>query len=129
MKLFNGVWYPEKKIEILNKTIVEILTLEERSSIEQGYYDNLFGRQQKRSFAINYAWKIGDNSPILRGFEFEGKLYEIDSSRKLIISQKSFGELFYDSDKIEKNDFVFEGSLNEFVSEFIKSGYQLKTKI
>jgi len=127
MKLYEELWYPEKKIHITDKTIVDILTSNERSSIRQGYYDNEFERQETRSFAINYAWRKGDRSPVLRGFEFNNKLYEIDSQEKKLLVQPTFGQLFYDEDKIE-NEFVFEESLDKFITEFIKTGYEVKDK-
>jgi|SRR3989338_2940656 len=126
MMLYNEIWYPEKKIEVPDRNVVEILTLNECSSVEHGYYDEYWQRQQTRQFAINYAWKRGDRSPVLR--EFDGKLYEIDSEEKLILVQPTFGQLFYDMDKIENNQFVFEGSLDEFVAEFVKRRYQIKQK-
>ena len=100
MKLYKDIWYPNDKQEISDRTIVEILTSKERTSIQQGYYDTYWKRQQSCSFAINYAWKEGDRSPILRGFEFEGKLYEIDINCKTILVQPKIGQLFYDEDKI-----------------------------
>ena len=124
MKLYKESWYPKKKIEIPKENIVSILTLNERSSIGQGCYNNDFERQGVYSFAVNYAWRKRDRSSVLRRFEIDDKLYEIDSQKKRLLIQPTFGQLFYDRDKIEKSEFVFEGSLNEF----IKTGYQIKDK-
>ena len=128
MKLYKKSWYPEKKIEVSQMNVVDILTLEESSSVRHGYYDVRFERQKTRSFAVNYAWERGDRSPVLRGFEFNGKLYEIDSQEKRLLVQPASGQLFYDEDKIEENQFVFEGNLDEFVAEFIKAGYRIEDK-
>ncbi|MBW2991775.1 hypothetical protein KY345_00975 [Candidatus Woesearchaeota archaeon] len=125
MKLYEGIWYPEKKIEVKDKTVVDILTLPERSSVRRGYYDEWFNEQRIEPFAINYAWEIGDCSPVLRGFQSEGRLYEIDAEGRIILAQQERDSPFYDQDKIERNDFVFEGSLDEFIAEFVKAGYKV----
>ena len=46
MKLYKGILYPERKpeFEVKDKTIVDILTMNERSSIHYGYYDEDFER-------------------------------------------------------------------------------------
>ena len=48
MKLYKSTWYPERKseFEVKDKTVVDILTMPERSSINRGYYDEDFERQE-----------------------------------------------------------------------------------
>jgi len=128
MKLYKSTWYPERKseFEVKDKTVVDILTMPERSSINRGYYDEDFERQDTRPFAVNYAWKKGDRSPVLRGFEFDEKLYEIDADNRLLIPHRICGYLFYDIDKTFNNSFVFEGTLDEFLDEFVKVSYEVE---
>jgi len=68
MNLYKDIWYPKKKIEVPNRNIVDILTMEDRSAIRIGYYDDEMERQDSEEFAINYAWGRGDRSPVLRVF-------------------------------------------------------------
>lgn len=125
IKLYKEIWYPEKKEEITDRSVVDILTDEERSSLWQGYYDEHRQDYNRRLFGINYAHRKGDRSPVLRGFEFDGKLYEIDADNKRLIVQAKRG-LFYDADKIPvSNQFVFEGTGNDFIQEFVKAGYKI----
>jgi hypothetical protein len=126
--LYDEIYYPEEKIEVFNKNIVDILTMDERSAINKGYYDTEMGRKDTNSFAINYAWRKGDRSPVIRGFQWDNKLYEIDLSNKVLLLQPVCGSLFYDQDKIIGNEFVFEGLLEDFVTKFIDAGYTLKKK-
>jgi len=125
MALYKRIWYPDIKIEVLDRSVVDILTSSERSSIDQVYYDEDLEREETRSFAINYGLRKGDESPVIRGFESEGVLYEINPENRLLIRQETSGQLFYDEDKIEGNNFVFEGNIEEFVQEFIKRGYKI----
>ena len=128
MKLYKDIDYPENPKEV-DQSIVDILTSEERSSLRQGYYDEDFERQETNSFGINYGTYKGDRSPVLRGFESKGILYEIDTENNQIIIQPTSGQLSYDEDKIHiKNQFVFEGTLDEVLQEFTNRGYHVVKK-
>ena len=118
MKLYKWVDYPENPKEL---DIVDILTSDERSCLQQGKDG------ETRSFAVNYGDRIGDRSPVLRGFEADDMLYEIDAEKRMIIIQPKYGQLFYDEDKIPvKTQFVFEGTLDEVLQEFADRGYGVK---
>ena len=126
MELFKSVGYTDIKIPCLDKNIVDILTSKERSCIDIGYFDESFKKQRSRFFSVNYGLIKGDGSPVLRGFEFEKVLYEIDSERKQLIMQQSFGDIFHDMDKIPpKNSYVFEGEPHEFILGFMRKNYSL----
>ncbi|MBW2995000.1 hypothetical protein KY312_01490, partial [Candidatus Woesearchaeota archaeon] len=123
MKLYKGIDYPENKREV-SQSIVDILTSDEPSSLEQSDYDENFEGLETRSFGINYGTKKGDRSPVLRGLQFEDLLFEIDKENKRIISHHASGQLFYDEDKIPvKNQFVIEGTLNDVLQKFTDRGY------
>ena len=129
MKLYKKSFYPEEKNEVLDKNVIDILISDTRSAIYQKYYDKDQGRLETKYFAINYGWKIGDRSPVLRGFEFEERLYEINSKNQLLIIQPKKVNFFYDGDKIlPGNRFVFECNPHKFIEEFLKKGYEVTNK-
>ncbi len=128
MKVYDSCGYPREKTEIPDINIVEFLTSDERSEIMHGHYDEEWEEERRHNFAINYGDMKGDGAPFMRGFEFNGKLYEIQKETKIILIQPPRGMLFYDSDKVGGNSFLVEGSLDEFVEEFIRSGYKLEHK-
>ena len=124
LQLFNMTFSPELKKPV-QENVVEILTQEkERTAVYWYLFDKGFQRFQPEFFSINYAFKIGDRSPFLRGFQFQEKQYEILVPEKRINLARYNGFPFYDADKIDK-EFMFEGALEDFILEFRNAGYQV----
>lgn len=128
MVLYDYRSYPEEKIEIPDN-IVNILTLHERSGISLGCFIPKNNYRFTRALGVNYAYndnpfKKGDRSPIVRGFQWENRLFEIKADEKLIVEQPERGQLFHDYDKLKIKG-IFEGTLELFIKEFLDKGYEL----
>lgn len=127
IKLYEEAGYPEKPQEVKGKSIVDVLTSEEHSEVRRAKYDANW-RKTTTEFGINYGSRKGDRAPFLRGFQHIGVHYEIDVASKLLLIQSESGQLFYDSDKIERNHFVIEASIDDVLDEFKHAGYTVEMK-
>lgn len=124
MELYQKISNSENRKPV-SRSIVDILTSSTPSLIDLEEESPFLWKKSKiQPFAINYAIMQKGFSPVIRGFEIENELYEIDNEKKIISVQSSRGDLFSEYQKIEVSDsYIYQGTSEQFVQEFINAGY------
>jgi|SRR3989344_1651181 len=129
---FDGYDLSKKGKEILDRTIVDILTTNKaRTSV---YAPKEDGRIIPDIIALN---SVSQGAPLKLWFGFYERgfvnpkndevLYLIDAERKIIGIRPNNINLFLDADKADvlKGRFVWDGTIPEIIEQFKKAGYEL----
>jgi len=112
-----------------NESVVDILTSDTGSSVDIWSFDKRFNKFRSNKFAVNYGDRKGDNSPCVRGFVYNGLLYEICIDSSFLIEREPIGNLYYDRDKLcdsANARRIFTGTGDEFIKEFLDNGYSIR---
>ncbi len=128
MKVYFARSYPEEQ-ELAPHSLVEILSSENRALVFSAHLED--GKIRTEFCAINYGGPLTLlPSKFTRAINFKNLKgaydFQIDPSRRLLVKDPNIRP-FYDADKIiYSNQFVVEGTPEEFIREFLLKGYQIK---